>query len=240
MSDQTAVRIGFVTPIAGNSPHFEPFKAFIPSRVAMDFEGLGIVRGPLETLRGTGAHVVETSARLAKEREWQGVIVSGAPVEVLNPGLLDRLRETVAVPVTTALESCVNALQAFSARRVLLLTPFVESMNALIRNYLAAEGVTAVSPSKTFDDYTDAMKVGPREVHALAKAAFGDRPDVEAVYFQGAVLDPLQILDELEHDLDRPVVASNPAMLWRMLSMLGVECSIAGYGRLLREWPQKR
>jgi len=237
MSAQNTIRIGFVTPISSNSPHFEPFKAFIPAHVEMDFEGLGIVRGPLESLRGTTDLVVETSVRLARERGWRGVIVSGAPVEVLNPGLLDRLRASMAIPVTTALESCVDALHAFSARRVLLLTPFVESMNALIRNYLAANGVTAVSPSKTFDDYTDAMKVGPEDVHVLAKAAFADHSDVDAVYFQGAVLDPLKILDDLEKDLGRPVVASNPAMLWRILSQLGVKCRIDGYGQLLRTWP---
>ena len=59
----------------------------------MEFEGLGIVRGSLESLRGTDDHVVETSARLARERGWRGVIVSGAPVEVLNPGLLGGSRK---------------------------------------------------------------------------------------------------------------------------------------------------
>lgn len=238
MAEPETARVGFVTPTSSNSPHFEPFKAFIPAHVKMDFEGLGLVRGPLESLRGTGGAVVETSARLARERGWQGVIVSGAPVEVMNPGLLERLRTNLAVPVTTALESCVHALRAFSARRVLLLTPFVESMNSLIRDYLGANGIVAFSPSKTFDDYKDAMGVGPEDVYALAKQAFASQSDVDAIYFQGAVLDPLKILDRLEADVAKPVVASNPAMLWRILSMLDVPCSIPGHGRLLREWPK--
>lgn len=232
------IRIGFVTPISSSSPHFEPFKAFIPSRVKMDFEGLGIVRGPLESLRGSGPSVVEASVRLAREKAWQGVIVSGAPVELMNPGLLEELRDSLAIPVTTALESCVAALHAFTAGRVLLLTPFVESMNGLIRGYLEANGIIALSPPKTFDNYTDAMSVGPDDVYALAKEAFANQNDVDAIYFQGAVLDPLKILERLERNVERPVVASNPAMLWRILSMLHVTCSIAGYGRLLREWPE--
>jgi maleate isomerase len=238
MAEPQTIRVGFVTPISSNSPHFEPFKAFIPAHVEMDFEGLGIVRGPLESLRGTGDVVVETSARLVRERGWQGVIVSGAPVEVMNPGLLKRLQTTLAVPVTTALESCVRALKAFSARRVLLLTPFVESLNSLIREYLSANGIVAFSPSKTFDDYKDAMGVGPEDVYALAKVAFARQSNVDAIYFQGAVLDPLKILDRLETDVRKPVVASNPAMLWRILSMLEVSCSIPAHGRLLREWPE--
>ena len=231
------VKIGFVTPISSSSPHFEPFKAFIPSEVEMEFEGLGIVRGSLESLAGTGDMVVETSARLARERGWQGVIVSGAPVEVLNPGLLARLKDAMDVPVTTALESCVEALKALSTPRVLLLTPFVEVMNKRIRDYLTGCGIEAISPADTFDDYRDAMTVEPEDVYALTEKALQGNPEVDAIYFQGAVLDPLPVLDRIERDLSRPVVASNPAMLWFMLSSVGFSCSIAGYGKLLQDWP---
>lgn len=237
MADSASVKVGFVTPISSSSPHFEPFRAFIPQEVEMEFEGLGIVRGSLESLRGTGDMVVETSARLARERGWKGVIVSGAPVEVLNPGLLARLKEAVDVPVTTALESCVEALRSLAAPRVLLLTPFVESMNSLIRDYLAGCGIEALSPVDTFDDYRDAMTVAPEDVYALTEKAFRANPEVDAIYFQGAVLDPLMVLERLERDLSRPVVASNPAMLWFMLSRVGFSCSISGYGKLLRDWP---
>lgn len=237
MAGPANVRIGFVTPISSSSPHFEPFRAFIPKEVELEFEGLGIVRGSLESLSGTGDRVVETSARLARERGWQGVIVSGAPVEVLNPGLLARLKDAVDVPVTTALESCVEALKSLSAARVLLLTPFVEIMNKRIRDYLADCGIAAVSPADTFDDYRDAMTVESEDVYALTEKAFRANPEVEAIYFQGAVLDPLKVLDRIEHDLARPVVASNPAMLWFMLSRVGFSCSISGYGKLLRDWP---
>ncbi len=237
MADSTKVKVGFVTPISSSSPHFEPFRECIPAEVEMDFEGLGIVRGPLESLRGTGDQVVETSARLARERGWRGVIVSGAPVEVLNPGLLGSLKEAVDVPVTTALESCAEALKALSTPRVLLLTPFVESMNKLIRDYLAGRGIEAVSPADTFDDYRDAMEVGPEDVYALTEKAFRANPEVQAIYFQGAVLDPLAVMERIEGELGRPVVASNPAMLWYMLSRVGYSCSISGYGRLLHDWP---
>jgi maleate cis-trans isomerase len=61
--------------------------------------------------------------------------------------------------------------------------------------------------------------------------------DHDALYFQGAVLDPLPIVDGFERDIGKPVVASNPAMLWYILSKLGRTYHIDGYGRLLREWP---
>ena len=51
------------------------------------------------------------------------------------------------------------------------------------------------------------------------------------------MLDPLPVLDRLETDLGVPAVASNPAMLWHTLSLLGQRYSIPGAGQLLREWP---
>ena len=237
MADPANVKIGFVTPISSSSPHFEPFRALIPKEVEVEFEGLGIVRGSLESLRGVGDMVVETSARLARERGWQGVIVSGAPVEVLNPGLLVSLKDALSVPVTTALESCVEAFKSLSAPRVLLLTPFVEIMNKRIRDYLAVCGIDAISPAETFDDYRDAMTVESEDVYTLTEKALKANPEVDSIYFQGAVLDPLKVLERIEGELSRPVVASNPAMLWFMLSKVGVSCSISGYGALLHDWP---
>jgi maleate cis-trans isomerase len=34
-----------------------------------------------------------------------------------------------------------------------------------------------------------------------------------------------------------PIVASNPAMLWMILSKLGLSYNIPGYGKLLATWP---
>ncbi len=61
--------------------------------------------------------------------------------------------------------------------------------------------------------------------------------NVEAVFFHGARLDPLAILDGLEQETDMPMVASNPSMFWHVLATLGRSYRIEGCGRLLREWP---
>ena len=240
MENKKKIKIGFVTPVSANSRHFAPFQALIPEHVEMELEGLNIVGETLESLRGTGQMVAEKSAELAKKRGWQGVIVSGAPVEVLNPGLLELLKAIIEVPVTTALDSCVHALKAFQVQRVLLLTPFVESMNVLIRDYLHAHNFKSYSPSKTFNDYKDAIVVEPGAVYDLAQNAFNNQDDVDALYFQGAVLDPLKILEKLEMDILKPIVASNPGMLWYILSLLGIQCRIPGCGQLLRQWPPIR
>jgi maleate cis-trans isomerase len=50
-------------------------------------------------------------------------------------------------------------------------------------------------------------------------------------------MDPLPILQRLEDRHHVPVVTSNSAMIWHLLSRLGLTCSIQKYGQLLEGWP---
>jgi len=71
----------------------------------------------------------------------------------------------------------------------------------------------------------------------MTHRALAEYPDVDAIYFQGALLDPLPILEKMEAQLSLPIIASNPAMLWVILAKLGLEYQITGYGKLLSQWP---
>jgi maleate isomerase len=161
----------------------------------------------------------------------------GAPMEVENPGFADRLREALDVPVTTALGAGAASLRALGVRRAVLLTPFDERLKGMLRDHLAGVGIDAVLPTDAFASVADAMRATPEEVYRLAVDAVAAADGVEAVYFQGAPLNPIAVIERIESDLGIPVVASNPAMLWRLASLLGHTFSVPNAGRLLREWP---
>ena len=236
MAATDKVRIGFISAGGGAGPHFEGFRALIPRDVEFDFEGLGLDRRSLYIAEDRAQATIR-SAQTVEKRGCHGIVVSGAPAEVLNPDLQERLQAAVDVPVATAMTSSVAALQSFGARRVLLMTPFDSATNQKIRAHLQARSIEAVSPSTAFGEVDEAMRLTPDEVHAFAEASFEAAGAVDAVYFQGAVLDPLEIMDRLESEFACPVVASNPAMLWFILSRLGRTYHIDGCGRLLRDWP---
>jgi maleate isomerase len=180
--------------------------------------------------------IVKRVADFVGRRGWSGVIVTAAPTEVLNPGLYQALQAALAVPFTTALHACVAALRAYSAAKVLLLTPFDARMNDLIVAHLARDGVTAISPH-SFAELAVPKRMSPYEVFELTKQNLSAAGKVDAIYFQGAVLDPIKCLERIESELKATVIASNPAMLWYVLSRLNQSHPITGYGRLLREWP---
>jgi hypothetical protein len=236
MVENVKAKIAFISSGPASRPHYGSMTPLIPKDVSVDFKGLGLYGDGLYEIEGKKDLIVRKIGELVQEHNWDGVMVTAAPPEVLNPGLLDELKASLSVPVTTALNACVAALRAFSAARVLLLTPFDQRLNERIRAYLQKAGIFALAPHP-FGQLSEAIRLSPDEVFALAEKSLAEVEKVEAIYFQGAVLDPVKVLEKIERELDITVVASNPAMLWFMLSKLGLTYCIEGYGKLLREWP---
>ena len=101
------------------------------------------------------------------------------------------------------------ALRAFGVRRALLLTPFDAERNELLREHLAKSGIEAVLPkSPVTKENTDlspqtAERYTADEVYGIAVEAFRETGGADAVYFQGAPLDPLLVWERLESELGR-------------------------------------
>jgi maleate cis-trans isomerase len=112
-------------------------------------------------------------------------------------------------------------------------------MNAVIEKHLTNLGFT-VFPGPPFDKNRKpgaGVEISPDELFRRVEESFRQNPTAQAIYFQGATLDPLPIIQRLEDNLGIPVISSNTAMLWNILSKLGAKFSINGYGKLLLSWP---
>jgi hypothetical protein len=236
MADGIKTKIGFVSGGASSMPHYNSFLPIVPKEIEIDFQGLQLYGKSLYEIADKKEIILQRVKDFVADRNWSGVIVTAAPTEVLNPGLYDALQEALAVPFTTALHACVAALRVYTAPKVLLLTPFDARLNDLIVAHLAKAGVTAIAPH-SFDELAVPKRMTPEEVFELTKKNLAAVGKVDAIYFQGAVLDPIKVLDKIESELKATVIASNPAMFWYVLSKLGMKYPVNGYGRLLREWP---
>jgi len=235
MDKTIRARIGLVSSGTSSRHHHDSFKAFIPEEIQVDFKSLELHGDSLYEQEGKKKIIITKITDLVNKNRWDALMASGAPKELLNPGLLSDLKATLKIPVTTALNACVCALRSFQAKNVLLMTPFDKAINEMICAYLAKSGITASAP-REFHHTTEASRLSPDEVYNLTKTLFGQGDNIEAIYFQGAVLDPLKVLERIEKELDTTVVASNPAMLWFILSKLGLRYEIEGYGKLLARW----
>ena len=237
MTETIKAKIGFVSGGSSSMPHYSSFLPLIPNEIKLEHAGLELYRESLYQIADKKEIIVRRVQEFVTSKGWDGVILTAAPTEVLNPGLFDDLNAALSVPFTTALHACVSALSVYAAKRVLLLTPFDEKLNALICQHLQGKGVSAVAPHP-FAELGVPKRMGPDEVFELTKNSLSAVDPVDAIYFQGAVLDPIKALEKIETQLGMLTIASNPAMLWYLLSKLGFSYQMSGFGRLLREWPK--
>jgi maleate cis-trans isomerase len=232
-----SVEIGFIGSSAPSSPHHDSFRALIPKNISLSFVQETGVKASLYDARGKVDSLIDQAKELIRVHHWDGVIISGAPKEALNPGMWQRVVERIEAPVALALRSSVAALRALGAKKILLMTPVDDELKKLYRDYLAGFEIESLYSPQTLRAHIDAQKLTPSDVAAMTRESVAKSSAIEAIYFQGALLDPLPVLQKMETELGLPIVASNPAMLWMILSKLGQRYRISGYGRLLSDWP---
>ncbi|MEO1198288.1 MAG: hypothetical protein AAFX39_03490 [Pseudomonadota bacterium] len=142
--------------------------------------------------------------------------------------------DTFSVPVCNASEADHAALRAFGASRVAVVTPFNADLDRTVRSnvegagfeVVAIKGTEAPSLPEICETPLDDIRRVFREV---AEA------DCDAILQVGTALPVVAMLDDLESELGRPIVACNAALYWQTLRTAGITDQIAGFGRLLSE-----
>jgi maleate cis-trans isomerase len=215
MANAQSVHIGVLSPATPNRPHFKSLDSILPEGVSIAHEGLGLLGESYQDLVGKTERVVELAKSFVQRHDVRGLIVTGGFVTLFNPGLEGRVAEAIALPVVSAVSSAVAALSTFAAKSVLLMTPFDAAGDAVIKTHLNNLGF-AVSLGPAFENRKAgaAVNLSRDELFELVENAFKTNPRADAMYFQGATMDPLSIIQRLEDALAVPVITSNTAMLW--------------------------
>jgi len=231
------VHIGLLTSRSGDRPHFDDFRGLVPAEVGLTIESVGV--GPEATVDARTEAVLRRATEIVRDHPIEGLIITGAPLTVLNPDIEKKLAEAITtIPVTTPVRAATAALHAINAKRLILMTPFDDEINSRLQDRLKQSGLTVLScPSLEYLGARTGAHVAADKIFGIMEKIVHDTPGADAIYFQGAPFNPLPIIDRIESELKLPVIASNPAMLWHILSRLGHKFSIQGYGRLLASWP---
>jgi maleate cis-trans isomerase len=238
METTSAVHIGILSPATPDRPHFKSLDGILPAGVSIVHEGLGLLGESYQDLAGKSEQIVERAQNFVRRHEVRGLMVTGGFVTLFNPGLEQKVAGAVGLPVASAVSSAVAALKTFGAESVLLMTPFDAVSDGVIQSHLNQLGFTVhVGPSFENRKAGSAVNLSPDQLFDLVEKTFRANPRTEAVYFQGATMDPLPIVQRLEDALGVPVVTSNSAMIWHLLSKLSLKYSVGNYGRLLADWP---
>ena len=147
-----------------------------------------------------------------------------------------RMSAGAGVPAITSAHAMGRALKALGARRIALVSPYSEEVNARARRYFSDKHGLEIAVLEGFaakDSYSIG-KLGPEN----ARDAFAriDRPDIDAFAVPGANFPTMMSIAAWEREFDKPVVSSTQAAVWAMARQLGGD-RISGYGRLLESMP---
>jgi maleate isomerase len=213
MDPTTKLRIGILTPHTAGGAHFEMLRAVLPGEIELTFDGMEFAHTSRYQLAGTTDAIKERSAELCARHKLQGLIITSAPLAILNPELEIQVREAIGVPVTTAPSATIAALKAIGAKKLILMTPFDVKMNSMLQDHLARADLTVLaSPPYKDPALGSGPKATPEEIFQTVERTIKESPDADTIYFQGAPFNPLPIIERIETELHLPVVASNPGI----------------------------
>ena len=89
MVDGVKAKIGFVSGGTSSMPHYHSFLPIVPKEVEIDFQGLQLYGKSLYEISDKKEIILRRVKEFIAERKWDGLILTAAPTEVLNPGLFD-------------------------------------------------------------------------------------------------------------------------------------------------------
>lgn len=136
---------------------------------------------------------------------------------------------------TTSLAGAVRkALKAMDLNRIVLGSPYIAELNNAVARFLTHAGHEVLATHGMGLHYdTEMVRVAPDYIIDFAHAI--DRPDADAVLLSCGALRSIDVVDEIEQSLGKPVICSNQAMLWDCLRLAGINDRLPDLGRLLRE-----
>jgi maleate cis-trans isomerase len=123
------------------------------------------------------------------------------------------LSEATGLPVVTTARAMVSALQHDKAKRIAVVTPYHDAVNAQLAAFLA-DGDIAIVRMDTFRarDVTALGRITSEQVRDLARATMG--PDCDALFIGCSQLPTHAILDGLQAEFARPAWSSIKATAW--------------------------
>lgn len=156
-----------------------------------------------------------------------------------NKVIIDEIASASGVPAITATWAMVEALRALPLARIGLVTPYTAERGSVMVDFLLRSGIEVVT-SKHRDfrveghdprDWYETNRQPVQVAYQLVREVAAD--GVDGYLLSATNFRTLDVLDQLERDVGRPVVSCNQAIVWWIHRRLGLAGSVPGMGQLM-------
>ena len=229
----TPASIGLIIP-SGNRLTEPQFNAYVPPGVGVHITRLrmtGKFRKPLSELKRPLAEAAEAISDIRP-----GVIVFHCTANSMESGLahekalVDIIEEASGCPTITTAQAITQAFNRFGIKKLVLISPYVKATNQLEVNYLTETGFTVLHELGLGLEPHAYSTVTPQEWKNIVKE--NARADADGYFLSCTNTRMIEAIEDLEKDLDKPVINSNQATLWACLKKLGIPHTNRKLGRL--------
>lgn len=226
-------RLGMLLP-SGNVAAESQFNAMLPPGVSLHTTRLKLTGSTDHELLAMTERVEDGAALLADACVdlilFHCTAVSTWDAE-MDRALPQRITAATGLPATATSRALLAALKALDARRIVMVSPYIDAINARESAFLEQHQIRVLSAvGLGIAAAKDMISVEPGEWYRLVRA--NASPDADAYFISCTAVRSLEVIDDLERDLGVPVLTSNQAAAWHSLRTLGIKDVQAGFGRL--------
>jgi arylmalonate decarboxylase len=230
--------IGLVVPFATDKVPDEGLQMYPGVRFLP--RGVG-VRSLTPTGYDSACDAILPAAEYLANQDVDAIMVIGTSLTFyrgsdFHDQLMDNLRKSTGLPVSTMSQAVVDGLRSFGARRIVVATAYGDDVNNRLKDFLTAQGfeVLALEGFGLFGFGEPGAK-SEADIIALSSKLCTAAPSAEGLLISCGGLRTLGVAKPLEERHDVPVVASTQAAFWAALRLVGESGHVAGYGRLLEQ-----
>jgi maleate isomerase len=150
----------------------------------------------------------------------------------------DKVKEKIQLAkpgcyVTTPITSAIKAFNKMNVKKIAVFTPYPESVNKTISEYLIKKNINVTSFSTfNLDLDVDFARIDSKYLAEILTKL--DIHDADALFVSCTALPALEILEKVEKKINKPVFSSNQTLIWDTIRSTDYKNSIMGYGKLLR------
>jgi maleate isomerase len=230
------LRIGMLLP--SSNPMAEPeISRMLPAGVTVLTTRLKLAGSTREDLLGMTEKIEEASLLLL-DAAVDLIVFNCTAVSTFDPAfgsaISGRVTAACGCPATTTSDALLAAFEALGVKRVVLITPYLKSVNLREIAFLKHYGIEVLSETGLeLLEGTGMAAVTPSQWVELTRRNRDDSAD--AYFLSCTAINVSSVIDSLERELGRPVVTSNQAMLWHCLRKLGHDTPVQGFGALFRD-----
>ncbi|WP_310684729.1 maleate cis-trans isomerase family protein [Burkholderia multivorans] len=216
-------RVGVLLP-SGNIAAEAELRAILPYDVGIHVTRLPLKGSSREELLGM-TEGVEHAAALLADTEPSLIVFHCTAVSTWDPAmdssLCQRISVSTATQATTTAQAIINALRALNAKKVVVITPYVDEINEREVRFLSHFGVETLSVRALGLSH-------PQEMYAVEPGTWLDlaihakHEDADAYFISCTAIRTLPVIAELERVLERPVITSNQVMAWHALRLCAI------------------